>query len=391
MSKSEGVLDGLFSYRMTKTVKVNDRYLTVLSNACYFLILGYIVVWKLGLEKAYLEYEPVVGYVKQDLIGSTPQINIAEEEYCRDMKCRLCDAHDVRYPNTDTREPLITTYVREARQERVCHRNATRCPFASPFQTVLWDDYLVAGIQHFQLKLYHSVQAPTFFFQSRDKRFVGDSKHMHGRLVKRKQGVFGGITTVKDFPSNSQDDKFTIAEILEAAGVDLDHVLPGHIRPIRETGTTIYCHIRYFNDYTFLAPASRIRYEYEFVHGDGVEAIYEPVHLGVAWTSPVDVEERMMLTRRGVKLVWTQEGALGRGSFSALMITIAIALAMFKIVSLVGDLLAARILPSRNKYRGAAEDVIGDYAEEIDDSSSSFIHSRGGAEYGSLGQSQPRI
>ncbi|EKX36686.1 hypothetical protein GUITHDRAFT_117112 [Guillardia theta CCMP2712] len=248
MSKSEGVLDGLFSYRMAKTVKVNDRWLTILSNACYFLILGYIVIWKLGLEKAYLEYEPVVGYVKQELVGSTPQINIAEEEYCKDMKCRLCDAHDVRYPNTDTREPLITTYVREARQERVCHRNATRCPFASPFQTVLWDDYLVAGIQHFQLKLYHAVQAPTFFFQSRDKRFVGDSKHMQGRLVKTKRGAFGGITTVKDFPANSQ-------------------------------------------------VTSHIRYEYEFVHGDGVEAIYEPVHLGVAWTSPVDVEERMMLTR----------------------------------------------------------------------------------------------
>ena len=29
------------------------------------------------------------------------------------------------------------------------------------------------------------------------------------------------------------------------------------------------------------------RYEYTFVHAMGTEAIYEPVHLGVAWTSPV--------------------------------------------------------------------------------------------------------
>ena len=42
------------------------------------------------------------------------------------------------------------------------------------------------------------------------------------------------------------------------------------------------------------------------VYGGSVESVYEPVHLGVAWTSPVDVEERMMLTRRGIKLVWTQ-------------------------------------------------------------------------------------
>ena len=54
----------------------------------------------------------------------------------------------------------------------------------------------------------------------------------------------------------------------------------------------------------------------------GTEAIYEPVHLGVAWTSPVDVEERMLLTRRGIKLVWSQEGALGRQSFGALMVSV---------------------------------------------------------------------
>jgi hypothetical protein len=161
------------------------------------------VGWKIGVEKAYLEYEPVVGYVKLDLVGHTPQINLLEEEYCRDMKCRLCDAHDVRYPNTDTRQakflkslvysyivnilghsrfristqPLVTTYVREARQQRVCHRNATECPFASPFQTALWDDYLVAGVGHFQIKLWHAAQAPTFYQQSGDKRFTGDSRH----------------------------------------------------------------------------------------------------------------------------------------------------------------------------------------------------------------------
>jgi hypothetical protein len=44
------------------------------------------------------------------------EINLLQQEYCADMKCRLCDEHDVRYPNTDTTQPLITTYVREARQ-----------------------------------------------------------------------------------------------------------------------------------------------------------------------------------------------------------------------------------------------------------------------------------
>jgi hypothetical protein len=137
---------------MPKTVRIRDRTLAAYACIATACIIVYIFFWKISVEKAYLEYEPVVGYVKLDLVGHTPQINLLEEEYCRDMKCRLCDAHDVRYPNTDTREPLVTTYVREARQQRVCHRNATECPFASPFQTALWDDYLVAGVDHFQIR-----------------------------------------------------------------------------------------------------------------------------------------------------------------------------------------------------------------------------------------------
>jgi len=385
------LLDSAVGYKIPKTVRIRDRTLAAYACVVTVSITLYIVGWKMGVEKAYLEYEPVVGYVKLDLVGHTPQINLLEEEYCRDMKCRLCDAHDVRYPNTDTREPLVTTYVREARQQRVCHRNATECPFASPFQTILWDDYLVAGIGHFQIRLWHAVQAPTFYQQSGDKRFVGDSRKMHGRLVGKDPDSLGGIKTLKDFPPNGQDDKISISDILKASGVQLDHLLPGHIRPIRETGTTVYCHIRYFNDYSWIAPANKIQYEYTFVHGAGTEAIYEPVHLGVAWTSPVDVEERMMLTRRGIKLVWSQEGALGRQSFAAMMITITIGLALIHLMMMFGNFVATRLLPKRHLYRRYTEEEIASTeSEDLGEPgliASGFVRSgtRFGSEYGSLG------
>lgn len=262
----------------------------------------------------------------------------------------------MRYPNIDTRELLVTTYVREARQQRVCRRNATECPFKSPFQTVLWDDYLVAGVEYFQLRVDHSAQAPNFLASTQSKMFRGNSRTMYGRLVGMRDGK---LKTIKEFPPNGQMDKMTIREILEAAQVNIDHELPGHIRPIRETGIVIYCRIRYFNDYGLFAPAPAIRYEYEFLSGASVESVYEPVHLGVAWTSPVDVEERMMLTRRGVKLVWTQEGALGRFSFSALMIAVAVGLAMSRAAHLVIDGLAVTMHPMRKVFRSALNEEVG--------------------------------
>eukprot|EP00288_Rhodomonas_lens_P014403 CAMPEP_0177695604 /NCGR_PEP_ID=MMETSP0484_2-20121128/3544_1 /TAXON_ID=354590 /ORGANISM="Rhodomonas lens, Strain RHODO" /LENGTH=379 /DNA_ID=CAMNT_0019206537 /DNA_START=71 /DNA_END=1210 /DNA_ORIENTATION=+ len=368
-------------YRLAKYVRIRDRTLGLYYGLAFAIISVYIVGWKLGVNKAYLAYEPISGSIKLELVGSTPKINLRQQEYCSDMKCRLCDEHDVRYPNTDTTEPLITTYVREARQQRVCHRNATECPFASPFQTALWDDYLVAGVEHFSMRIVHSVQAAVFYFQSRDSMFKGESRNMKGRLVGRTKS--GEVHTLKEFPANGQADHIGIGEILHAADVELDHVLKGHIRPIRETGIVIFCHVRYFNDYTFFAPAPGIEYEYEFSAANEVEAIYEPVHLGVAWTSPVDVEERMLLTRRGIKLVWTQEGALGKFSFSALALTFAIWLALLKVTTIIGDFIATRLLPNRRAYRAAAEQDIGDETSTgLDDAGLGW--GRGSGDYGAI-------
>lgn len=79
------------------------------------------------------------------LAGDTPKVNVftvqspwdacLQYQHFPDYDYLAGDTHDVRYPNIDTREVLVTTYVREARQHRVCHRNATECPFKSPFQT----------------------------------------------------------------------------------------------------------------------------------------------------------------------------------------------------------------------------------------------------------------
>lgn len=359
MEEIRRILDDALAYRVAKSVRIRDKWLYGYSLTTTALVMFYIIVLKLGIDKAYLEYEPVSGSVKLELVGSSQGVNSLQEEYCGNIKCRLCDEHDVRYPNTDTLTPLVTTYVREARQRRVCDRNATECPFRSPFQTILWDDYLVAGIQKFEMRVSHVAQAATFFFQSQDPVFRGDSRHMHGRLVARKGD---DVVQLKEFPANGQVDVITIGEILAAAGVDLDDNVPGHVRPIRETGTSIFCHIRYFNDYTMIAPARKIQYEYELMAGPGVEAIYEPVHLGVAWTSPVDVEERMMLTRRGIKLVWTQEGAIGRFSLAALMVTLLIGLLLHSMLHRLGTIVALRFLPRRKVYRAAVEDEIEDPA-----------------------------
>ena len=91
---------------------------------------------------------------------------------------------------------------------------------------VAWDDYLVAGISHFSMNIEHSVQSPTFFFLTQDKRFRGNSRDMRGRLVSHKDG---NIKVLKEFPANGEVDSITIGEIMQAAGIDLDTVLPGQI------------------------------------------------------------------------------------------------------------------------------------------------------------------
>lgn len=123
------------------------------------------------------------------------------------------------------------------------------------------------------------------------------------------------------------------------------------------------------------------RYEYEFFAGSSqVESIDEPVHLGVAWTSPVDVEERMLLTRSGLKLVWTQDGALGKFSFSVLLLTLATGAVMFSCVRFVGDFVALNIMPRKHIYSATMQD-------DTDGSGDMGLYSTAGGvrEYGSVG------
>jgi len=53
-----------------------------------------------------------------------------------------------------------------------------------------------------------------------------------------------------------------------------------------------------------------------------------------------------------------QEGALGRQSFAAMMITIAIGLAMVHLMMMFGNFVATRLLPKRNLYRRYTEEEI---------------------------------
>ena len=105
----------------------------------------------------------------------------------------------------------------------------------------------------------------------------------------------------------------------------------------------------------------------------------------------VDVEERMMLTRRGVKLVWTQEGALGRQSFAAFMITIAVGFVLLHLMVVVGNFVATRLLPGRHLYRRAVEEEVsegisggGDGESLIASGFSRASNARFGPDYGAL-------
>jgi hypothetical protein len=74
----------------------------------------------------------------------------------------------------------------------------------------------------------------------------------------------------------------------------------------------------------------------------------------------VDVEERMLLTRNGLKLVWTQDGALGKFSFSVLLLTLATGAVMFSSVRVIGDFVALNFLPRKHIYCAAMhEDTDG--------------------------------
>lgn len=291
-------------------------------------------------------------------------------------RCRFVDEASVKGSGDLMKagQLFVATMISEREQKLVCEDNVEVCARKSAFKTEKVDEFYAAGVDEYVAELSFEVFAPTFFALSpppQKRQFHGTSDDMTGKLVSFRDDGTGRLRTVdlKELKPG-EGIRFSLAELLDAAGLELDKPIPkpplekeesGFLNflkteetaapaavdeaKIREVGVLIDCHIRYNNDWSSWSPAPAIKYEMEFT----AAAIQRP-----SFSSSTQVvgfgDARMQVNRKGVYIRVLHEGQLGQFSYVYLLMSLSIGFMLTSLASWIVGYVATRYLPLSERY-----------------------------------------
>jgi len=144
------------------------------------------------------------------------------------------------------------------------------------------------------------------------------------------------------------DDVIRINDILIAADINLDDFLPGHTKPIRRTGAVIFLTIVGSNSQCMWPPCEKI-YEYELMKGDDEAVVYQPIPMPSLKAAGYGYS-RLMMERRGIKIVIVFAGDFVDFKFSILLLTLVSGMGLMGISTYLTDFLLVYIMPERERY-----------------------------------------
>ena len=323
----------LACYETTKLVRIHNKFLGVLYYSLFFLIL----VGQLGLvvyNRDYLEYDSPKGIVR-------PSIKTSDEYPGRD-EFSIVLPHPV-----DSDYVFITTGI-EKKIERV-----KRQP-NSPWEVVSERFQYIERPEDIKLKVDHTMFSPKFFIAENSREnateFVKSSRNLAGTL-KDSSG-----RTQKLFP-REKADKISLHEFLQASNVSLDlhsGIVHHENETIRERGAVIHVSIVYSNieDYS-LFKENEIKYHYLVTRlpETGYKLTDSVSRFEDSETEDPEYLYRYLIRRYGVYIKFSQEGQLGRFSWSNLLLHFLSALGMVGLLTLAIDYFAIYMVPSFTKAK----------------------------------------
>jgi len=333
-------------FHTAKWIEIPDTKLGRLFNALLALLLC-VVVYKSVYNKAFLEYDTPVGFVNAKITDwKAPETTPA---YCTSkIPCRVLDEYQAQYPTTEGDSITLTTRVKEVVDEQ--QQNGTWARKSSK-------SFFTEGAEQFVIKLEHSFEAPHFFkdaasaseMESKSRLYAGSSRNMQGVLkhANGKERVMPSATA----------DKFTIGELVEAAGVDLEQTSDGKAdedEDIRSRGMVLMMHITYTNIDKGKFSIQQPTYKYK-IHKVPYAEYKAAQPFGRSETSDSSGATRTLWKRYGIRVIFVQTGRIARFSWNALLMEIVAGLTLLSVAQLVCDTYAYYFRPELKKLMSVQE------------------------------------
>mmetsp|Transcript_13054 Transcript_13054/g.46430 ORF Transcript_13054/g.46430 Transcript_13054/m.46430 type:complete len:503 (+) Transcript_13054:81-1589(+) len=405
-------IDDVFAYKSTKSVEIRDHRLGCFYHLALLGAIGYIGLYTLAYNLAYLEFHSPTGSIRLKLQqptvgGCDPEANSCADNFpatnqltycCQDnctrvpgdsgacrcsyrpgfkhYDCQFLDGDSAGIPQRGS----IFIATKNKVETQSINQNCTKpgvqdCPKLWHIDSI--SSSFVAGIETFTLLADHSAQVPSlkFFEQARDLQGylqVPKGGRAQERLCSTREAyaapVAGQLTTTSPCylkplspNDNSSLDIFTVQELLVAAGLGSDGLdqesFEGSGHSVRYEGMTMTMDIHYFNTLPWRGPLYTPGYYYQMT------AMTKNAYGQHAVQKQAGSTGRVVNAFHGILLQATVTGRIGVFSFNNLLIQIAASSALLGMAVLVVDISALYCCKYRKYYRHALVERSPDFSD----------------------------
>jgi hypothetical protein len=226
--------------------------------------------------------------------------------------------------------------------------------------------YYIPEIENISIRLDHNVNALTFLEANPESDDLqGLSTEMEGELQYVRSDAAGRI---KDFIGIDERNValppgrsafLTLGQLIDAAGVpgglDTKSNLESNTS-MRYDGIVLMMAITYRNDWPGFVATGKAKYAIKVFRVRGAEFKYE-------FIKPVAPDVRILRNTHGVRMIFLQQGKLGRFSFQVLLLQLVSALALLKLATTIVDLLAIQLMPHKAYYRDLKYQISRDFSD----------------------------
>ena len=369
-------MSSFLDYTTYKYVTVRDKRLGVTYYIFVFLIFAYLIQ-DIFVDKGYLKIDTnphgTLRILVKDPNNEAPITALpycpgfntdlpTKFQYNRTDPCIDYDAQELSWP-VEAHAVNIMTFGKDNWQERKKSEMGTY-----NFETITEKQYFTRNPESTILKIDHSILSTQFS----GKGFLGGS---HRTMVGYLEDKNGKI--IRQISDREKPDKLKVDELLMAAGIDtLDQVsdaLSGQGESYRMRGLILKISIYYTNHEHTWFGTGQIRYTYRIQHVPLVDyqtkqliPIMKDLPDEQIESATFHTNKRLLRKRYSLRLIFEQEGSLGKTSLNALVYQLIAGTSLLTLLATVIDVVALNLIPTYSRYMMDSSPELGKKEEKKD-------------------------
>ncbi|KAI6659357.1 hypothetical protein LOD99_15028 [Oopsacas minuta] len=362
-------------YTTYKYVTVRDKRLGITYYIFAFLIFAYLLQ-DIFIDKGYLKIDTnphgTLRLLVKDPNNEAPITDLpycpefagdapGKFQYNRTDPCVDYDAQELSWP-PEAHAVNIMTYGKDNWQERKKNEKGSY-----NFETISEKQYFTRNPETTILKIDHSIISSLF---SGKYLLGGSHRTMLGFLVGKDDNI------IRKVSESEKPDKLKVSELLKAAGIDtldqLSDSLSGDSESFRMRGLILKISIYYTNHEHKWFGTGQIHYTYKIQHIPLVDYQTKQIIPIMKEKSNEELEteifhtnKRLLRKRYSLRLIFEQEGSLGKTSLNALIYQLIAGTSLLTLLATVIDVVALNLIPTYSRYMMDSSPELGKKEGEI--------------------------